>query len=230
MICDKRLYQPILYYEKGVRFLGPGQDLVNLINSMGDDNITSIVGQDIVDTFDALGIAHDSVEIRNIAVNFLLEMPEQYFSKSHIRRSFYGFMSNDKLDELAQRLELSNRKELASFDPTENISSWQKYLGFFGIDNRDVAVSKADPDSEELSVEFGLFPHQRLAANRVWEKLDGGRGRVILHMPTGAGKTRTANPGCGTFPSLLGRRIYFAFYIQWMTWIFGPAPRAEVPR
>jgi DNA repair protein RadD len=37
-----------------------------------------------------------------------------------------------------------------------------------------------------------LFQHQRRAAREVHEKIQGHIRRVVLHMPTGAGKTRTA--------------------------------------
>jgi DNA repair protein RadD len=39
---------------------------------------------------------------------------------------------------------------------------------------------------------YGLFPHQLIASNKITEKLKTGEKRVVLHMPTGSGKTRTA--------------------------------------
>lgn len=48
------------------------------------------------------------------------------------------------------------------------------------------------PTSETIEVGYGLFEHQRQAAHEVQKKLYSGSRRVVLHMPTGAGKTRTA--------------------------------------
>ena len=44
---------------------------------------------------------------------------------------------------------------------------------------------------QRLYQQHGLFPHQINAADRVSKYLDKGE-KVILHMPTGSGKTRTA--------------------------------------
>ena len=39
---------------------------------------------------------------------------------------------------------------------------------------------------------YGLFQHQRVAADKVCYALSEPPRKVVLHMPTGAGKTRTA--------------------------------------
>jgi superfamily II DNA or RNA helicase len=43
-----------------------------------------------------------------------------------------------------------------------------------------------------VQVKSGLFPHQLTAALKVQAALSSGQRRVLLHMPTGSGKTRTA--------------------------------------
>lgn len=48
------------------------------------------------------------------------------------------------------------------------------------------------PNTESIEVGYSLFQHQRLAAHEIRQKLYSGSRRVVLHMPTGAGKTRTA--------------------------------------
>lgn len=45
---------------------------------------------------------------------------------------------------------------------------------------------------EQVEPAHALFPHQRQAARRVLRALLGEPNRVLLHMPTGSGKTRTA--------------------------------------
>ncbi len=50
-----------------------------------------------------------------------------------------------------------------------------------------------DTSSEtKIAAQYPLFPHQQLAANNVKQKLLEPPRRVLLHMPTGSGKTRTA--------------------------------------
>jgi superfamily II DNA or RNA helicase len=48
------------------------------------------------------------------------------------------------------------------------------------------------PTTSGAPVAYGLFEHQRIAARQTRVALDDAPNRVVLHMPTGAGKTRTA--------------------------------------
>ncbi len=48
------------------------------------------------------------------------------------------------------------------------------------------------PNTVQVNANYGLFSHQREAARRVQGILSSERRRVLLHMPTGSGKTRTA--------------------------------------
>src|SRR6185437_3025633 len=48
------------------------------------------------------------------------------------------------------------------------------------------------PYLQQVSTAYALFPHQRQAAREVSGLLHDGPRRVVLHMPTGGGKTRTA--------------------------------------
>ena len=54
------------------------------------------------------------------------------------------------------------------------------------------APADTAPDSTKISAGYALFDHQRAAADRVVHALGDAPRKVILHMPTGAGKTRTA--------------------------------------
>lgn len=71
------------------------------------------------------------------------------------------------------------------------------FLGFFGIETvttREEKVSSPEHSSSESIIgDYPLFPHQEKAASKVKQKLqDDLRARVLLHMPTGSGKTRTS--------------------------------------
>lgn len=60
-----------------------------------------------------------------------------------------------------------------------------------------VAPPQVDPVENRAAVAtvrtlYGLFPHQDHAAKKVASKLTERERRVVLHMPTGSGKTRTA--------------------------------------
>ena len=171
----------------------PGQDLELLVSRLSVDHVGELLGEDVVATVAALKPPKGTpAALRRIAHDFFHFRPDDFFGSARIRRICYNAMTNDKLDELATRLSLDDRRRLHSFDPLRDSATRQQYLGFFGIDAGAATPAPLEPDMQDAEPSFGLFTHQRQAATRVWSALDGGFGRLVLHMPTGAGKTRTA--------------------------------------
>ena len=171
----------------------PGQDLKELLSRVNVDDLHVIVGEDTTATLKALVPPNDLASaMRKAAYDSLNREPEKLFSEKLIRRICYDAMTGDKLTELAARLDLDNHEKIRRLNPPEDNAAWQSYLGFFGIDVHDAISPCFNLDSENIKSDFSLFPHQRLAAECVWNALGSGHGRTVLHMPTGAGKTRTA--------------------------------------
>ncbi|MGI9374200.1 MAG: DEAD/DEAH box helicase [Hyphomicrobiales bacterium] len=171
----------------------PGQSIEVLISKMDIDDLQEIVGDDIVTTVSALNPKNGLLSaIREIAKESFHRHPLELFGNSLLRRKCYSFMTKEKLAELAQRVNLNDSRQLPEFIPQNDTSVWQQYLGFFGVDSRGVGPVIQGYDTETVRTSFGLFPHQLRAANRICDILGKGYGRVVLHMPTGAGKTRTA--------------------------------------
>jgi DNA repair protein RadD len=56
----------------------------------------------------------------------------------------------------------------------------------------DRLEEQSSSGKHECTPAYPLFDHQRIAARLAWETLERGPNRVLLHMPTGSGKTRTA--------------------------------------
>ena len=65
-------------------------------------------------------------------------------------------------------------------------------LDFFELAPLVPGTPEPEPDSEAVQPMHSLFPHQARAGRRSLAALQSGSRRVLLHMPTGAGKTRTA--------------------------------------
>lgn len=68
----------------------------------------------------------------------------------------------------------------------------EKLFDFFGLSAPTLDISESAPAIAEASPVYGLFPHQRVAANEVLTALRTVPHKTLLHMPTGAGKTRTS--------------------------------------
>ncbi|MCY3641765.1 MAG: hypothetical protein OXH37_12195, partial [Gammaproteobacteria bacterium] len=152
----------------------PGQDLQELISRLSVDHVGQLLGEDVVATVSALkpqsGVP---ATLRGIAHDFFHYRPDDLLGSSQIRGICYDAMTTDKLDELAGRLSLDDRRRLRSFDPLQDIATRQRYFGFFGIDAHAATPSQLEPDLQDAEPSFGLFPHQRQAANRVWSALEG---------------------------------------------------------
>lgn len=170
-----------------------GQDIDEIVQRVSIDAIKLIVGDDIAETLKLLiDLEAYPMQMRKVAADLLYGSPEKYFSEAATRTLVYEAMPKEKIVELSKRLGLPGPEALATFDPSGDPSVFSRYLGFFGIDVRAANISVVEPNVGEVKAEFGLFPHQRKAAERVWKVIGDGHGRVVLHMPTGAGKTRTA--------------------------------------
>lgn len=69
----------------------------------------------------------------------------------------------------------------------------KKLLDFFGVDFIEEVEAEADKEAVgAVGVNYGLFEHQSVALLKAFSYLTSESKKVMLHMPTGAGKTRTA--------------------------------------
>jgi len=73
----------------------------------------------------------------------------------------------------------------------KNSAREELFFGFFGFQTPEIEVRIHEDAVENIEVKHGLYPHQRNALLKV-ERILEQSGRVMLHMPTGSGKTRTA--------------------------------------
>ncbi len=68
----------------------------------------------------------------------------------------------------------------------------RRLFSALGVVPSEVETPDQAPALRQGSADYPLFAHQRLAARRAQAYLDAAPNRVLLHMPTGSGKTRTA--------------------------------------
>ena len=80
----------------------------------------------------------------------------------------------------------------------------RQFLGFLGTSAIDDRKNSIPDSAENIMSSHALFPHQKRAASDVEHYLYSDTARVMLHLPTGVGKTRTAMSIIATY--LRGRR------------------------
>ncbi|WP_193174105.1 DEAD/DEAH box helicase [Oricola nitratireducens] len=168
-----------------------GQDLGTLLSRVSIDTINDIVEDDIVSLIKSISSASDvNKNVRSAALLLIDTQPESHFAEAKFRSIILNSMEESALASLAARIGFKG--DIKKFDPSRDADVFKQYLGFFGfVVDEPVAFSEIQAN-ETLQPNFGLFDHQRDAVDRVWRVVGAGHGRVILHMPTGAGKTRSA--------------------------------------
>ena len=172
--------------------VGPGQKLEEIVGRMSHDDLSVLLGKDVLELIHALGDLSDKHEtVRRVAVTFLRDRADEIMIRPEVRTICLNAMTNEKLYELARRIGAGSPDALHGSDPSKDSQTWHAFLGFFGIDSRTAPLS-APSDRKTIHPQYGLFSHQLKAADDVAHAIRGGYGRVVLHMPTGAGKTRTA--------------------------------------
>ena len=96
---------------------------------------------------------------------------------------------------LARLLDLDPKNPFPQFRSMKVPRGSRRYrdlLAYLGVDLPPADTDLPAPAKEMVAPLFGMFPHQRRAIRDVLTILNGSRRRVLLHMPTGSGKTRTA--------------------------------------
>lgn len=104
------------------------------------------------------------------------------------RSDVLGLLPESKEAELAERL------GCAVDELRDPLSAAQRraILGFFGVATAPEAAAVGASPPEVVETRRSLFPHQKRVASQVEHFLYRESGRVMLHLPTGVGKTRTA--------------------------------------
>jgi len=114
------------------------------------------------------------------------------------RNLVFQLLEESEANDLASILELDYKigsvyKNLTNLIIRKNSDKEQKLFQFFDIDNKeDKNTNITFPNKEVISSNYSLFPYQREIEIKAKEVLYSDRPKVIIHMPTGSGKTRTA--------------------------------------
>lgn len=119
--------------------------------------------------------------------------PQELLYNARTRKILLELLRADEATTLCMLL------GLPSADPYSALKSasisqdkYLKLLDYFELNPfQHEAVFEAEA-TRSIHPSYPLFSHQALAARRAIHKLRSGERRVLLHMPTGSGKTRTA--------------------------------------
>lgn len=171
----------------------PGLAFQALLRQAKPTFLRDLVGPSIVDTLRGLdpSLAEDA-KLGELAVQLI--DPAEALRDAESRKKVIRMLPLPKARELAVKLGASTGRDL--YNDLSRIATDHEYdaevLSFFGVVQDERALENFLPDMEYAQAGYALFDHQRKAGEKVYQVLSADPRKVVLHMPTGAGKTRTA--------------------------------------
>ena len=126
-----------------------------------------------------------------------LHSPEAVLSDSTKRRILLELLNHSEAQSLSQALNFRSQgiayNDLATIQLTKGSRLMHDLLEQLRVIVGDrIEVTEAIPDLVEAIPHYSLFAHQRTAVRESISAMSVRPYRVLLHMPTGSGKTRTA--------------------------------------
>lgn len=171
-----------------VPFEGVGARLDAVLARLTDDQVVSLMPPEALSVLNEIGAELLKPEALRATALRLIDFEEAFNSPEH-RSLLIGVLPATKRHELLIRLGI--RTPVAEALPALDRRQVQELCKFFNAVD-DYAPRGIPPQAAATEPTHGLFEHQRRAALDVHGVLTGSSRRVMLHLPTGVGKTRTA--------------------------------------
>lgn len=172
-------------------------NLYSILSRLGESTLTEWLGTSTVELLQALNLGNPSpAHLARLIISRHSEI--EILLNNKYRKKLLNALKQNEASNLCLALGIQSNDpwdglEKARFSPKSKI--FFELLEAFGIElpeekgnqqNKEIAATK------DLQSHYSLFPHQVTAYRKAIKKLTGEQKRVVLHMPTGAGKTRTA--------------------------------------
>lgn len=165
----------------------------DLLARAGDQLLQDLVGRGVVRLLARMdpGLAHPD-RLRDILVD--LRPPAELLLDASSRAELLDLLPPHEADSLARELGLppgNAFQELQQVKIRRGSARADRLLDFFSVADGRVHAAEVRAGIEFTTPSHALFEHQRVAARSVVALLASEPHRVMLHMPTGSGKTRT---------------------------------------
>lgn len=132
--------------------------------------------------------------LREVVLN--LRSTRNLLTETNSRRLLFDLLSEREAQRLASVLDADGSQNvyqsLKAARIYKNSTREELLFNFFNLDPPERQEVEQKPALKSYDPAYGLFSYQRTAARKIKRYLGQDSGRVVLHMPTGSGKTRTA--------------------------------------
>jgi DNA repair protein RadD len=166
--------------------------LEKVISRLDIEAYQDILGKEVIGTLSLLGANYLYAEGLNKILSNTFSN-EELLTNSISRNFIIDALRKEEIEILQQKLNLDIKDDLwnrvKSVDyRAENLSI---LLDFFGeVLSED--ISNQWIQEENILPSYPLYPYQREVLKKIKKVLSTEKNRVLLHMPTGSGKTRTS--------------------------------------
>ena len=176
----------------------PGVSVDALLRTLPDKQVRALAGAQLILVLRLIetGFSDEREALIRVIVATAEQKGSVAIHDTLLRKTLIENLPIEKARELAERLDIPIDRNifssLLSINVTKDPQATITIGGFFGLVDSPRAPQSIPEQVREITPSFSLFEHQRVAAEEVLTSVSSPPGRVILHMPTGAGKTRTA--------------------------------------
>ncbi len=171
----------------------PGISIKDLILSADPKSVWQFLPDSTIELVKRMfpGLLHTK-EANNLVVATI--DPKKAIQDTSSRSQIIRLLPLSKARELCEKLnsKVERGHYYNAIEQSVHLQGIKPLCDFLGIVDDPCAPIAVAPVSKKTNVSYGLFSHQRLAVRKVVTALGHYDHKVILHMPTGSGKTRTA--------------------------------------
>lgn len=167
-------------------------DINVLISRLDEEALQNILGKEVLQT---LGLLKKSYLYPQSLSNILRNTysNQTLLLERKTRNCLIDVLKKNEITSLLFSLEIEsfiNPYELLKNLPFKGKDLNNLFLFF--EERLNVEVQQEIVYEKEINVNYPLYTYQRNVLNKIEHFLNGDKRRVLLHMPTGSGKTRTA--------------------------------------
>ena len=166
----------------------------NFVTRLNEEIVQQIVGKSAIQILNSLNTDLTRISrLQSVLLN--IYSPVELLANKEIRNEFIDILKVREAEALCSLL--GKKAETDVYSTLKSIrfnseSDWKKLLEFFEIVVDEIQDDYEFVSSKEAGANYPLFKHQRKAVGELNQKLYNDGKKVMLHMPTGSGKTRTA--------------------------------------
>jgi DNA repair protein RadD len=170
-------------------------DFDNFLSRAEDETLQAMLGSSSVRLITLLD-PNSATPTRLRELLLSLRTREGLLASKNTRAVLFDLLRPKEAKLLAQTLGINEQGDVYQALKAANFRSGSEnertLYHFFELHVPEIEGRMDRPSLEQYVAEYPLFAHQRRAAREIKEQLGQEPRRVLLHMPTGSGKTRTA--------------------------------------